>query len=152
MQTFKDQHPIHTDITVAWADMDALQHVNNVVYLRYFEIARIDFLNKINLFDTISPNGVGPVISENNIRYKRPVTFPDTLTVGVTISDIKTDRFVMNYTVFSHAQNAITTTGTSKVVMFDFETGQKAQLQSLFYRRWYDSHCQVKHTDPCFTF
>ncbi|WP_024607094.1 thioesterase family protein [Pseudoalteromonas sp. TAB23] len=128
MQTFKDQHPIHTDITVAWADMDALQHVNNVVYLRYFEIARIDFLNKINLFDTISPNGVGPVISENNIRYKRPVTFPDTLTVGVTISDIKTDRFVMNYTVFSHAQNAITTTGTSKVVMFDFETGQKAPI------------------------
>ncbi|ATC85553.1 acyl-CoA thioesterase [Pseudoalteromonas sp. NZS127_1] len=128
MQTFKDQHPIHTDITVAWADMDALQHVNNVVYLRYFEIARIDFLNKINLFDTISPNGVGPVISENNIRYKRPVTFPDTLTVGVTISDIKTDRFVMNYTVFSHAQNAITTTGTSKVVMFDFETGQKALI------------------------
>ncbi|MBZ2192345.1 acyl-CoA thioesterase [Pseudoalteromonas arctica] len=128
MQTFKDQHPIHTDITVAWADMDALQHVNNVVYLRYFEIARIDFLNKINLFDTISSNGVGPVISENNIRYKRPVTFPDTLTVGVTISDIKTDRFVMNYTVFSHAQNAITTTGTSKVVMFDFETGQKAPI------------------------
>ena len=128
MQTFKDQHPIHTDITVAWADMDALQHVNNVVYLRYFEIARIDFLNKINLFDTISPNGVGPVISENNIRYKRPVTFPDTLTVGVTITDIKTDRFVMNYTVFSHAQNAITTTGTSKVVMFDFETGQKAPI------------------------
>jgi len=128
MQTFKDQHPIHTDITVAWADMDALQHVNNVVYLRYFEIARIDFLNKMNLFDTISPNGVGPVISENNIRYKRPVTFPDTLTVGVTISDIKTDRFNMNYTVYSHAQNAITTTGTSKVVMFDFETGQKALI------------------------
>ncbi|MBH0019697.1 acyl-CoA thioesterase [Pseudoalteromonas sp. SWXJ133] len=128
MQTFKDQHPIHTDITVAWADMDALQHVNNVVYLRYFEIARIDFLNKINLFDTISPNGVGPVISENNIRYKRPVTFPDTLTVGVTISDIKTDRFNMNYTVYSHAQNAITTTGTSKVVMFNFETGQKALI------------------------
>jgi len=128
MQTFKDQHPIHTDITVAWADMDALQHVNNVVYLRYFEIARIDFLNKINLFDTISSNGVGPVISENNIRYKRPVTFPDTLTVGVTITDIKTDRFTMNYTVYSHAQNAITTTGTSKVVMFDFETGQKAPI------------------------
>ena len=67
MQRFKDLHPIHTDITVAWADMDALQHVNNVVYLRYFEIARIDFLNKINQFDTIKPGGIGPVISENNI-------------------------------------------------------------------------------------
>ncbi|WP_372760116.1 acyl-CoA thioesterase [Pseudoalteromonas sp.] len=128
MQTFKDQHPIHTDITVAWGDMDALQHVNNVVYLRYFEVARIDFLTKINLFDTISSNGVGPVISENTIRYKRPVTFPDTLTVGVTISDIKTDRFMMNYSVFSHAQNTITTTGSSQVVMFDFQSGKKAPI------------------------
>ncbi|KTF14622.1 thioesterase family protein [Pseudoalteromonas carrageenovora] len=128
MQRFKDKHPIHTDITVAWADMDALQHVNNVVYLRYFEIARIDFLNKINLFDTIKPGGIGPVISENNIRYKRPVTFPDTLTVGITISDIKTDRFMMNYSVFSHAQQAVTTTGSSLVVMFDFKTGQKAAI------------------------
>ena len=128
MQRFKDNHPIHTDITVAWADMDALQHVNNVVYLRYFEIARIDFLNKLNLFDTIKPGGIGPVISENAVRYKRPVTFPDTLTVGVTISDIKTDRFVMNYSILSHAQNAITTTGTSKVVMFDFKTGAKAPI------------------------
>ena len=128
MQRFKEQHPIHTDITVAWADMDALQHVNNVVYLRYFEIARIDFLNKINQFDTIKPGGIGPVISENNIRYKRPVTFPDTLTVGITISDIKSDRFMMNYSVFSHAQQAITTTGYSQVVMFDFKTGQKAAI------------------------
>jgi len=128
MQRFKDQHPIHTDITVAWADMDALQHVNNVVYLRYFEIARIDFLNKINQFDTIKPGGIGPVISENSIRYKRPVTFPDTLTVGITISDIKSDRFMMNYSVFSHAQQAITTTGYSQVVMFDFKTGQKAAI------------------------
>ena len=71
---------------------------------------------------------MGPVISENNVRYKRPVTFPDTLTVGVTITDLKTDRFTMNYTVYSHAQKAITTTGASKVVMFDFTTGQKAPI------------------------
>lgn len=128
MNTFKDKHPIHTDITVAWGDMDALQHVNNCVYLRYFEIARIDFLNKLNLFDTINSQGTGPVISENNIRYKRPVTFPDTLCVGITISDIETDRFNMNYSVFSRAQNAITTTGISKVVMFNFKTGQKAAI------------------------
>jgi acyl-CoA thioester hydrolase len=128
MQTFKEQYPIHTDISVAWADMDALQHVNNVVYLRYFEIARIDFLTKINLFDTINAKGTGPVISENSIRYKRPVTFPDTLTVSVDISDIKTDRFTMQYKVFSDAQQAITTTGYSTVVMFDFKTGQKAPI------------------------
>lgn len=128
MQSFIEQHPIHTKINVAWGEMDALQHVNNVVYFRYFETARIDFFNQINLLEDLQKTGVGPVISENNARYKRPVTFPDTVLVGVTISDIKADRFMMHYNVFSQAQNALTTIGSSQVVMFNFKTGKKANL------------------------
>lgn len=130
MQAFKQQYPIHSQITVAWGEMDALQHVNNVVYHRYFEIARIDFLNKVGLLDEIQSSGIGPVISENGARYKRPVTFPDQLLVGITISDIKEDRFMMNYTVFSEQQQAVTTTGWSQVVMFNFKTGKKAPLSA----------------------
>lgn len=128
MQSFIEQHPIHTKINVAWGEMDALQHVNNVVYFRYFETARIDFFNQINLLEDLQKTGVGPVISENNARYKRPVTFPDTVLVGVTISDIGKDRFMMHYTTFSEQQNAITTVGSSQVVMFNFKTGKKADL------------------------
>jgi acyl-CoA thioester hydrolase len=128
MDKFLKQHPIVTEIPVAWGEMDALQHVNNVVYFRYFETARIDFFRQINLLDDLQKTGIGPVISENNARYKRPVTFPDTLLVGVTISDIKADRFMMHYQAFSKTQQAITTLGSSQVVMFNFKTGQKAVL------------------------
>jgi len=128
MQTFIEQYPIHTKINVAWGEMDALQHVNNVVYFRYFETARIDFFNQINLLEDLQKTGVGPVISENNARYKRPVTFPDSVLVGVSISDIGKDRFMMHYSVFSEQQNAVTTVGSSQVVMFNFKTGKKADL------------------------
>lgn len=128
MDKFLQQFPIRTQITVAWGEMDALQHVNNVMYFRYFETARIDFFRQINLLDELQTTGVGPVISENNARYKRPVTFPDTLLVGVSISDIKPDRFMMHYQVFSQSQQAVTTLGSSQVVMFNFKTGQKALL------------------------
>ncbi len=128
MDKFLEQYPINTSINVAWGEMDALQHVNNVVYFRYFETARIDFFNQINLLEDLQKTAVGPVISENQARYKRPVTFPDTLVVGVSISDINDDRFMMHYHVFSQTQQAITTIGSSQVVMFNFKTGQKAQL------------------------
>ena len=128
MDKFLEQYPINTSINVAWGEMDALQHVNNVVYFRYFETARIDFFNQINLLDDLQKTAVGPVISENQARYKRPVTFPDTLVVGVSISDINDDRFMMHYHVFSQTQQAVTTIGSSQVVMFNFKTGQKAQL------------------------
>ncbi len=128
MDKFLEQYPINTSINVAWGEMDALQHVNNVVYFRYFETARIDFFNQINLLEDLQKTAVGPVISENQARYKRPVTFPDTLVVGVSISDINDDRFMMHYHIFSQTQQAITTIGSSQVVMFNFKTGQKAQL------------------------
>ncbi|MCL1095466.1 acyl-CoA thioesterase [Shewanella kaireitica] len=128
MEHFLAQYPINTTINVAWGEMDALQHVNNVVYFRYFETARIDFFNQINLLEDLQKTAIGPVISENQARYKRPVTFPDTLTVGVSISDINDDRFMMHYHVFSQTQQAVTTIGSSQVVMFNFKTGQKAQL------------------------
>ncbi|MCL1059377.1 acyl-CoA thioesterase [Shewanella gelidimarina] len=128
MDKFLQQYPINTAINVAWGEMDALQHVNNVVYFRYFETARIDFFNQINLLEDLQKTSIGPVISENQARYKRPVTFPDTLIVGVSISNIKDNRFMMHYHVFSQSQQAVTTIGASQVVMFNFKTGQKATL------------------------
>ncbi|ABZ74642.1 thioesterase superfamily protein [Shewanella halifaxensis HAW-EB4] len=128
MDNFLEQYPVNTKIAVAWGEMDALQHVNNVVYFRYFETAHIDFFNQINLLDELQTTAVGPVISENQAKYKRPVTFPDTLTVGVSISDIKDDRFMMHYSVYSQSQQTVTTLGSSQVVMFNFKTGKKAKL------------------------
>lgn len=128
MDNFLAQHPINTKIQVAWGEMDALQHVNNAVYFKYFETARLDFFNQINLLADLKTTGVGPVLSETNARFKRPLTFPDTIIVGTKISDITEDRFVMHYTVFSQAQQAVTTIGWAKVVMFNVKTGQKAKL------------------------
>ncbi|MBW8184970.1 acyl-CoA thioesterase [Shewanella nanhaiensis] len=128
MDDFIKQYPIYTEIPVAWGEMDALQHVNNVVYFRYFESARIDFFNQINLFSELQTANIGPVLADNHARYKRPVTYPDTLLVGVTISDVQSDRFMMHYTAFSQAQQAVTTLGSSLVVMFNFKTGKKSKL------------------------
>ncbi|PMG42092.1 thioesterase family protein [Shewanella sp. 10N.286.52.B9] len=128
MEQFIAQNSIITEIPVAWGEMDALNHVNNAVYFRYFETARIDFFSQINMMKELKETSVGPVLSETQAKFKRPVTFPDTLLVGITISDIKQDRFMMHYRVFSEAQQAITTTGSAKVVMFNFKTGQKATL------------------------
>lgn len=128
MEQFLQQYPRHTEIPVAWGDMDALQHVNNVMYFRYFETARIDFFKQLNLLEQAKSTGIGPVISENQARYKSPVVFPDSLYVGIKISDIEDDRFVMHYEVFSQAQQRVVTTGHSAVVMFNFKTGQKAKI------------------------
>lgn len=128
MEAFKRDFPIHTAINVAWGEMDALQHVNNVVYFRYFETARIDFFNQIGLMKTLKTQGIGPILAETKCRYKRPVVFPDTLWVGTKIGELGQDRFTMEYHIYSESQQSITTIGSADVVVFDFKNNCKSQI------------------------
>ncbi|MEL6114821.1 acyl-CoA thioesterase [Photobacterium sp. SP02] len=128
MDAILQQYPVVTEIPVAWGEMDALNHVNNVVYFRYFETARLDYFKEAALMDDIKDTGVGPVLSDTSARYRLPVTYPDTLLVGSRVTKIEEDRFTMEYEIFSKKMGAITTRGTAQVVMFDFKNNSKAKI------------------------
>ncbi|HDY8020481.1 TPA: acyl-CoA thioesterase [Vibrio vulnificus] len=131
MELLLQDFPVVTEINVAWGEMDALQHINNVVYFRYFETARIEYFNKINLMDEVKHNQIGPVLSETQCRYRIPVTFPDTLLIGSRVSVVGEDRFTMEYQVVSKKMGKVTTTGSATVVMFDFKNQCKTQLPAV---------------------
>ncbi|MCG3731795.1 acyl-CoA thioesterase [Vibrio cincinnatiensis] len=128
MEPLLNDFPVITEISVAWGEMDALQHVNNVIYFRYFETARIDYFKHIALMEETQTSGIGPVLSETQCRYKIPITFPDTLLIGSKVVDIQADRFTMEYQIVSKKIGKVTTTGSATIVMFNFVSGQKVAL------------------------
>ncbi|KJY73812.1 acyl-CoA thioesterase [Vibrio nigripulchritudo] len=128
METLLKEFPTVTEIQVAWGEMDALQHVNNVVYFRYFETARLDYFKKIGLLVDIQQSQIGPVLSETQCRYKLPVTFPDTLWIGSRVIDIQDDRFTKEYHAFSEKWGKIATIGKATCVMFDFKNNTKTRI------------------------
>ncbi|MGR5178423.1 acyl-CoA thioesterase [Vibrio mediterranei] len=128
MEQLLEGFPVVTEIPVAWGEMDALNHVNNAVYFRYFETARLDYFSHINLMEDMAITKIGPVLGDTYCRYKLPVTYPDTLLVGSRISDIQSDRFTMEYQIVSKKLGKVTTTGTATIVMFNFASNQKAQI------------------------
>ncbi|EPN0072218.1 acyl-CoA thioesterase [Vibrio cholerae] len=128
MESLLKDFPVVTKIVVAWGEMDALQHVNNVVYFRYFETARIDYFAHLKLMEELQRTQIGPVLSETQARYKIPVTFPDTLLIGSRITSVQADRFSMEYQMVSQKLGKVTTVGSATVVMFNFKTGEKALL------------------------
>lgn len=131
MESLLQDFPVITQINVAWGEMDALQHVNNVVYFRYFETARIEYFAQIRLMEEMSKSQIGPVLSETQCRYRIPVTFPDTLLIGSRVSEVGEDRFTMEYQVVSKKMGKVTTTGSATVVMFDFKNQCKTQLPAV---------------------
>ena len=131
--------PIHChDIQVAWGEMDAFGHVNNGVYLRWFETARIAYFSR-----TIStgaaagavsfgqPKGVGPILAHASIDFRIPLTFPDRITASSTVTKLGTTSFSMKYRVTSasHA-GAIAAEGAGVIVMVDYQSGEKVALSA----------------------
>lgn len=128
MDTQLKDFPVVTEIKVAWGEMDALQHVNNAVYFRYFETARLDYFEKIGLLVDLQTSQVSPVLGETYCRYKLPVTFPDTLLVGARVTDMQDDRMTMEYHVFSKKWGKVVTVATGTGVMFDFKNNTKTSI------------------------
>lgn len=120
--------PVQVEIPVAWGDMDAMGHVNNVVYFRYFETARITCFAELGLGAIEQSNDVGPILHSASCRFRIPLTHPDTVTVGARIGEISEDRFVMLYRAVSHRHGAVAADGESLIVTFSYATNTKAPV------------------------
>ena len=123
-------YPCIISQAVQWGDMDAANHVNNTVYLRYFESARIEFFNQIGFMDFTGNGGVGPILAEANCKYKAPLTFPDNIQITARIlPDSLTEYgFVMQHLIYSEKLQRVAAEGTSRIVCYDYENKRKALI------------------------
>jgi acyl-CoA thioester hydrolase len=120
--------PVVIDVPVAWGEMDALRHVNNIVYFRYFESARIAYFEKLRFWEFMNQTGVGPILASIQCKFKIPLTYPDTVSVGTRIPSIQQDRFVMEYRAVSHKSQAIAAEGEGVVVSYNYRESKKTPL------------------------
>jgi acyl-CoA thioester hydrolase len=111
-------------IDVAWGEMDAFGHVNNVVYLRWFETARIAWLRHHGLLDRMETERQGPILARSEIDYRVPVVFPDTVEVSVRAERIGSSSVTLAYALRSEARGAVVAEGKTVVVMFDYGAGR----------------------------
>ncbi|MEM5536326.1 thioesterase family protein [Neptuniibacter pectenicola] len=109
------------DIPVRWGDMDAYGHVNNAMYMRYLEEARVQLLDSMNV--GLDPNGLAPVVVDIGCSFIRPVVYPDLLSIQCYSGDLGRSSFMTYYEVFSQQQGGVmVSTGHAKVVWIDHQT------------------------------
>lgn len=128
LASFREEYPVAIDIPVAWGDMDAFGHVNNTIYFRYFETARIRCFAEIGYSDLMREEGLGPILAATDCRFRVPLEYPDTVTAGTYIGEIREDGFMMHYGLFSHRHQKLAADGTGRIVSFDYRAGRKAPL------------------------
>jgi acyl-CoA thioester hydrolase len=117
-----------TTLPVQWGDMDAFGHVNNVVYIQWFESARIDLLNSVTASVSMAAGGVSPILASIRCDYKKQLHFPDTVHIGSRIVRIGRTSFDIEHAVFSEQLQQIAAIGTSVVVVFDYATNRPVRI------------------------
>jgi acyl-CoA thioester hydrolase len=120
--------PVVIEIPVAWGDMDAMGHVNNAVYFRYFESARIAYFERVGFLREMARTGVGPILAATRCRFRRPLTYPDRVWVGAAARDVEGDRFLMLYRIVSSALEEVAAEGDGLIVSYDYRQKRKAPL------------------------
>lgn len=120
--------PVIIELPVAWGEMDAFQHVNNIVYFRYFESGRMAYFERIGFDNTMSQTGVGPILAHTQCRYRKALTYPDTVSVGTRVTVLSEDRFTMELCIVSHKLQKISAEGTAELVAFNYRENRKAPL------------------------
>jgi len=135
MTSLLNDYPVTIEIPIAWGEMDAFQHVNNVAFFRYFESARIAYFTRLDLLTFMSQTGIGPILKSTRCTYKIPLTYPDTVSVGARVPEIHQDRFVMHYRLISHQHQKIAAEGEGELVTFDYKANHKVAMPQELRRR-----------------
>lgn len=118
-----------TKIPIRFSDIDALGHVNNAIYLTYFEIARSAYWAEIIEWDW---KLLGIIIRKSVVDYLKPITLSDNVYAYVKTSKIGNSSFELEYILVTNNNGIeeICTTGQTLCVCFDYGLQKSTQIPS----------------------
>lgn len=118
---------VHTSHqAIRWGDMDALGHVNNTVYFRYMEQARIEWFERVAVARGFEPSATGQVIVNASCTFERALVYPGAIEVRMFLGGLGRTSVGSHYEIFKdghrHAE------GAAKMVWIELATGRPVPL------------------------
>lgn len=120
-------------IEVRFRDTDAMGHVNNAVYLSYFEYARMDYVRDV--FGITSFSDVDFIVARAEVDYKSPSFAGETLEVGVRVGEIGGASFKMEYRIEEKKTRRLVTLGKTVQVGYDYKAGRVKKITEEFIKK-----------------
>ena len=113
--------------SVRWGDMDAMGHVNNAMYFRYLETARIDWFTAVGFRP--DPQGQGPVIVNAFCNFYRQLEYPGDILVSLYVSDAARTTFETGATIEKLSEPGVMcAAGGATTIWVDFPRQKAVEL------------------------
>jgi acyl-CoA thioester hydrolase len=114
-------------IPTRWMDNDSYGHVNNVTYYSYFDTAVNEHLIRAGGLDIANDPIVGYVV-ETSCRYRKPLTFPETVDAGLSVMRLGTSSVTYEIGIFRSGDDDAAATGRFVHVWVDRATQRPAPI------------------------
>jgi len=118
--TIEEEYSVVLIQDVIWGDLDAFGHVNNTVYLRYFEDVRIAYFERLGMLLLKEQTQRGPILANVSCDFKLPVGYPDRIHIGGRASVTGPKKILMEFCVYSEQFDAIAAKGSGLVIYFNY--------------------------------
>jgi acyl-CoA thioester hydrolase len=124
------EYPVVVRLPIQWGDQDAFGHVNNTVYLRWFETARIAYFEQSGMETIMDSTGVGPILASAIVNYRRQVTYPETVWIGARVTRLGSKSATMEHAVARDSDGLIAADGSCVVVAFQYAKNASTPISS----------------------
>jgi acyl-CoA thioester hydrolase len=123
-----------TTVPIRWGDMDAYGHVNNTVYFRYMEQARVEWLEEMQF--PVRPGGEAPVIVNASCTFLLPMNYPGMVEVRTYAGHAGRSSVQIYHEMRIVGDDRIFAEGAAKMVWMDTRTGKSVpwpdRLRAIF--------------------
>jgi len=120
---------------IRWGDLDALGHVNNIVFFQFAESARMAYFDAIGIADFKEAPLDGPGMVSANLNFRRQLKYPGTVRVTTNVIRIGAKSFTMQYTLRDAADDFVVADGESVMVWVDYAAGRARPLSPSLIER-----------------
>ena len=116
-----------TPIPIRFSDIDAVGHVNNAIYLTYFEVARLNYWKEIINWN-LRENGV--IVGRSEVNYLKPITLDDDIVCYVRTTRIGNSSFDMMHLLVRLTPDGeeICTTGKTVCISYDYSLNKSVSI------------------------
>ncbi|MBF0203920.1 MAG: acyl-CoA thioesterase, partial [Desulfamplus sp.] len=123
------------EMPVSWSDMNAAWHVSNITFFRYFESARVHFFEQIGFAQYDAKRDIGIVLASISCKFKIPLVYPDTISIGTKISSMQEKSFIMQHLVISHKHQKLAAEGEAVIVTYNYKEQCKIPVPQFLIQR-----------------
>ncbi|KAF1956761.1 hypothetical protein CC80DRAFT_492262 [Byssothecium circinans] len=147
---------------VVWGEMDSMGHVNNVMYNRYAESARVNWVLRFAAADPVhrdewrelmTPKSKGLILRSIRTDYKFPLKYPDRVTVLHKLRDkpaSDADHFILDVLIMSERHRRPAARCVEDIVVYDYQTASKSPMKPFMVTKLqeiFDLQEQAKHVN-----